>query len=60
MKVNGNIIKLKARVSSFIQMEISTMDTGATIKQTDMESIPTSEVLATRAIGKTINSMVVE
>lgn len=60
MKVIGNIIKQKARASSIIQMEMFTKGTGAIIKQMDSGNIPTNVVLATRAIGRKINSMVQE
>ena len=57
MKENGNIIRPVEKANSSMRMATYMMEIGIIIKRTDSVSIPTSVELATKAIGRMINSM---
>ena len=58
MKVSGNITRPVEKVNSTMRTETYMMEIGIIIKLMDSVSIPTSVELATKAIGRMINSMV--
>ena len=58
MMVTGEMIRPMAEVDSFMLMEMFMRVIGRMIKLMDLESIITQTVLATKAIGKKTNNMV--
>ena len=59
-KANGKIIELMVKANSLILMEMYMKANGLKTKQMDMEFIPISTAVATRASGLLINNMDLE
>lgn len=57
MKESGNIIRLKGKGNSLIQMEIHMMENGRMIWQMDMESINILKEQNMKGNGSMINNM---